>query len=93
MSQLEFWLVILTLVGLLVGGLSIFWARGDEQHSRTAWGRRLFVVTLLGLGVIGLIGASARANGLAPLGLLAGLLVVGMLWESPTPSWERTSGK
>ena len=42
-------------------------------------GRRLFVMALLGLGGVGLIAAIYRADGLAPLGLAAGLLVTAML--------------
>jgi hypothetical protein len=50
---------------------------------RAAWGRRLFVLTLLGLGVGVLIAARSRADALTPLGLAAGLLVVGMVCEVP----------
>ena len=37
------------------------------------------------MGVTGLAGAFLQAEGLAPLGLLAGFLVVAMLWETPDP--------
>lgn len=88
MWMLETSLLAVTLSGLLLGGMSIVWARGEERHHRTRWGRRLFVVTLLLLGGIGLVGAALRAHGLPPLGLAAGLLVVAMLWESPHAEFE-----
>ena len=72
-----------TIVGLLVGGLCIFWVNGEPGTRRARWGERLFIVTLLSLGAIGLAAAIGRAVGLAPLGLLSGLLIVGMLWDSP----------
>jgi hypothetical protein len=88
-STLEYWLLVVTIIGVFLGGLSVFWARGDESQSCTRWGKRLFIFVLIGLGGLGLIGASARAHGLPPLGLLAGFLVVAMVWEGPQPSPER----
>ncbi len=52
-------------------------------------GRRLFVAALLALGVVGLLAALAQHEGLAPLGLLAGLLIVAMLWEAPVRELEQ----
>jgi len=46
------------------------------------WGRRLFILTLLLLGITILAAALTHARGLAPLGLIAGFLVIGMLWET-----------
>ena len=54
-------------------------------------GRRLFIVALLTLGGVGMAAALARHEGLAPLGLLAGLLIVAMLWESPAASTDQQS--
>ncbi len=81
MDHLEFWLWILAIVGLMVGGWSICWARGED--ARAWWGRRLFVGTLLGLGLSGLVAAFVHADGMVTLGLLAGFLLIAMLWESP----------
>lgn len=81
MSTLELCLLLMTPGGCLLGGWSIYWARGQDHPRLMLWGRRLFIVTLLFLGVLTLIAACAHARGLAPLGLIAGLLVVGMLWE------------
>ncbi|MBI3408115.1 MAG: hypothetical protein HY040_07135 [Planctomycetes bacterium] len=89
MSTFELMLIVVTTAGAFLGGLSIYWARGEDRQPRTRWGRRLFVMVLLGLGGLGLAAATARAHGLPPLGILAGLLVVAMLWESPEPSLER----
>jgi hypothetical protein len=81
MDHLEFWLWILAVVGLAVGGWSICWARRED--ARAWWGRRLFVGTLLGLGGSGLVAAMARADATVTLGLLAGFLLIAMLWETP----------
>jgi hypothetical protein len=80
--MLELWLMLMTPGGCLLGGWSIYWARGQDHPIRMRWGRRLFIVTLLLLGVTALIAAQAHARGLAPLGLIAVFLVVGMLWET-----------
>lgn len=80
---IELCLASLTVGFLLLGGFSITLARAEANQAHARWGRSLFLVVLLALGVTGLIGAFMRAEGLAPLGLLAGLLVVAMLWEGP----------
>lgn len=51
-------------------------------------GRRLFVIAMIKLGILGLLAAMACHEGLAPLGLLAGLLVVAMLWDRPASESE-----
>ena len=87
MSMLvELTLLIATLAGLMLGVCSIYWARVRPCPRRACWGRRLFVVTLLSLGGLAFFAAVMHADGLAPLGLLSGLLIVGMLWESPAPA-------
>ena len=77
-----------TLAGLLVGICSIYWVRVRPCPRRACWGRRLFVVTLLSLGGMAFFAAVMHADGLAPLGLLSGLLIVGMLWEGPVPAMQ-----
>lgn len=83
MPNLELWLILLLLAGLVAGGWSITWARARQAGRRAAWGRGLFVATLLALGGSNMLAAFHRAEMLVPLGLTAGLLVVAMLWESP----------
>ena len=83
MLHLEFWLFILSLVGLIMGGWSICWARTHPERLRGLWGRRLFVATMLVLGGSGLVAACAHADNLASVGLLAGFLLIAMLWEFP----------
>jgi hypothetical protein len=83
MIELELWLLCTTLGGFFLGGVSISWARSETSPRHVFWGRRLFITTLLSLGAAGLVAALHYAEGLVPLGLLAGLLVVAMLWESP----------
>ncbi len=87
LSLLESLLLVTTFAGLLVGALSIHWAR--SRQSLANWGRRLFIATLLLLGGTGLVAAGARADGLVPLGLVAGFLVIGMLWDNPAPQSNR----
>ena len=41
---------------------------------------------LLTLGISGLVAAWQRAEGLAPLGLAAGALLIGVVWERPQPT-------
>jgi hypothetical protein len=81
---IELWLAVLTVCCIVLGGLSIYWVKADDAL-RSWWGRRLFVGTLMIMGVTGLAGACLQAEGLAPLGLVAGFLVVAMLWETPDP--------
>ena len=86
MSILDYCLLVLTPVGCLVGGWSIYWARGQDHPRLILWGKRLFIFTLLLFGLLAFLAACAHARGLAPLGISAGLLVVGMLWESAEPA-------
>jgi hypothetical protein len=87
----EWFVLIAMLVGLIVGSCCIYWVKAKPCPVSARWGRRLFVVTLLSLGGMALVAAFVRANGLAPLGLLSGLLIVGMLWESPAPAMQDDS--
>lgn len=79
----ELIVVAATLAGLISGCCAIYWARVRPSIRQARWGRQLFVGTLLLLGANALFAAFMHAEGLAPLGLLAGLLTVGMLWEGP----------
>jgi hypothetical protein len=79
----ELGLLVITLLGLLTGSCCIYWVNVRPSARRAWWGRCLFIVTLLVLGGAALLAAMNRAEGLAPLGLLCGLLIVGMLWETP----------
>jgi hypothetical protein len=83
MSGFEICLFLLTILAVLVGSWAIFWARSVTDATRRFWGRCLFVATLCLLGIGGLIAAWHKADGLVPLGLSAGFLVIGMVWESP----------
>jgi hypothetical protein len=82
----ELTVLIVTLAGFLMGVCCIYWVKVHPSGNRARWGRRLFVVTLLSLGGMAFFAALVHADGLAPLGLLSGMLTVGMLWESPTPA-------
>jgi hypothetical protein len=81
--HIELWLASLLLCFLFLGGFSISLARSEHHPIRAWWGRALFILVLVALGATGLIGAFLHAEGLAPVGLLGGLLVVAMLWEGP----------
>jgi hypothetical protein len=91
-STLELGVLLLTAVTAAVGAWSIYWTRSEPSSWRGRSGRLLFVVNLLALGVTGLVAALARAQGLPPLGLIAGLLVVAMMWESPAAMAEARPG-
>jgi hypothetical protein len=82
----ELAVLIATLIGLLMGVGCIYWVKVRPCPRRACWGRRLFVVTLLSMGGVAFFAAVIHSDGLAPLGLLSGLLIVGMLWESPVPA-------
>ena len=74
-------------LGLVLGLWGICWARLGPTHGRRArWGKCLFLVTFLVLGAATFLAAIQRLDGLAPLGLLSGLLVVGMVWDGPRPA-------
>jgi hypothetical protein len=83
MSALEFLLLVDTAIGVVAGIWGIAWARTAADAGRRCWGRRLFVMTLFLLGAGAMAAAWHQADGLVPVGLSAGLLVVGMLWEGP----------
>jgi hypothetical protein len=70
-------------IGLVLGAWAIVWARTGGSRGGIYLGRGLFVATLLFLGASTLLAAWHRADGLSPLGLSAGFLVLFMLWEAP----------
>src|SRR5271154_3370599 len=80
---------LLTLAGFLQGGWHLCWARCDHNSSRGWWARRLGFGALCCLGATGLLSAGVRSTWLVPLALLAGFLIVAMLWESPEPGLNR----
>src|SRR5215475_100649 len=84
----ELAVLVATLVGLLTGAGCIYWVKVKPCPRRARWGRWLFIVTLVSLGVVALVAAILHADGLAPLGLLSGFLIIGMLWEGPVATVE-----
>jgi hypothetical protein len=83
MPELELWLLALALVGLVLGAWGILWARFSRTSGRSLCGRGMFIVAIVFLAVTSSVAAFHRAEGLVPLGLTAGFLVIGMLWEVP----------
>ena len=80
----ELTVLIITLVGMLLGSCCIYWVKVRPASARRAWwGCCLFVVTLLTRSASPPGGRLDAGRRPAPLGLLSGLLIVGMLWESP----------
>lgn len=75
---MEFWLLVVLMIGLVLGLWGVFWDRTGREH-----GRQIFITSMLVLGGGSVYGAFHRAEGLVPLGLAAGALVVAMLWGDP----------
>jgi len=88
----DLWFFLMTIVGFVLAAGHLTWACCDPKSGRGLWARRLGVSALLCLGSSGLIAAGMRSPWLVPSGLLAGLLIVVMLWESPEPGWGREKG-
>ena len=86
MPELELSFLVLTVAGILLGSLGILWARTGRSPALVLCGRTLFVATELFLTGGAWFAASIRADGLVPLGLAVGLLVIAMLWEVPQPA-------
>jgi len=80
---------LLTLVGLTLGVVSIYWTRVKSGPRRQFCGRCLFLLALVELGATAVVAAWGRALSLAPMSLTAVFLVVVMLWESPAAEWQR----
>lgn len=88
MAHQEVWILLASLVGFVLGGWHLCWMTADHDSPRGWWSRCMGIASLLWLGSNGLVAAALQSPGLVPLGLLAGLLTVAMLWERPEPSWE-----
>jgi hypothetical protein len=86
MPELETSLLTLTAIGGLLGALGIYGARSGRTTARVFCGRLLFVLAELCLAGGAWFAALVRADGLVPLGLAAGSLIILMLWELPQPS-------
>ena len=87
MLDLETCLLTFAVLGLVVGAWGVVWARTSRRRGLISCGRGLFIGTILFLGAASLLAAFHRADGILPLGLSAGALVVAMLWEIPYPAW------
>lgn len=74
--------LVISVAAFLLGGSSLFLIHG-HCRLRAKIGRRLFFAVLVALGAAGLAAAFVFHDGLAPLGLLVGLLVVASCWELP----------
>ena len=83
MLEFELWLLALALVGLVLGVWGILWGRFSQTKNRGLVGRTMFVAAIVFLAASSSVAAFHRAEGLVPLGLTAGFLVIGMLWELP----------
>ena len=83
MPDIEIWLLLLAVTGVVLGTWGIIWVRSSSSPVLIFCGRGIFVATLLFMGTSCLVAASYRADGLIHLGLSAGFLVIFMLWESP----------
>ena len=86
--DLETCFLALAVLGLVLGTWGIVWARTSRTRGLISCGRGLFIGAILFLGAASLLAAFHRADGLLPLGLSAGALVVAMLWEIPSPAWR-----
>lgn len=82
-DDLEARLTALALLGMLAGLLGTWLARSGHGRGQTWGGYLLVALTLVALTAGSVVAATHRADGLVPLGLIAGLLVVVMLWEAP----------
>lgn len=88
MSDIDLPVWLLTLLGLILGGWSIYWVRAEASAFRILCGRCVFLVALLELGVTAFIAEWTHSLSLAPMGLVSVFLVVAMLWESPVARWQ-----
>ncbi len=77
-----FWPLLAVLVSS-VGLVGIAWCRCARAPGQASWGRRLFLLTLLGLGISALVLAWDPQRGVLYLGLAVAALVVVMLWDGP----------
>jgi hypothetical protein len=76
-------LLAMLAVGVVFGGWSVWRVRGGRDARRVRWGKWVFVATLAAVGTGTLFAALCAARCLVPFGLVAGWLVIAMLWENP----------
>jgi hypothetical protein len=86
--DLDEYLLALLAVGVVCGVWSVWQVRGTRDHKQTAWGRRVFLITFCGVGGGTLFATVCATRCLVPFGLVAGWLVIAMLWENPLRVWQ-----
>lgn len=86
MVEHEIWILPAVVASLFLCGWHLCWAHVDPATSRGWWARHLGIGAVIALGCTGLAAALLRSSWLFPLGLIAGLFIVVMLWESPEPT-------
>ncbi len=91
MADLEMCLLIALACAAPVAVVSLVWVRAGRRAWRPRWARGLFVAIFLGLGATTVLAAVHYADSLVPLGLSAGALLVGFLWEGPGRRWQVAS--
>ena|SRR5690348_12885277 len=91
MADLESWLTGLFLASASAGAGGIIWTRTARGGSRGSWGRLVFLAGLLASGLGSAAAAYLRADALVSLGLTAGLLTVGMVWDPGPPAATGTT--
>jgi hypothetical protein len=79
---LEFYLAVAALIGLICGAWGLVLERIGSGRGNFL-GRAVTVCAIVFLGGSSVIAAFHRADGLVPLGLSSGFLVVGLLWGEP----------
>lgn len=88
MAHTDLWFLLMTIIASSLATWHLCWASHDPKSGRGLWARRMGVSALLCLGSCGLVAAGLRSPWLVPSGLLAGLLIVVMLWENPEMGLE-----
>ncbi len=83
MRELEMWLMMAAGLGLIMGAWGLMCFRNGGRSG--SFGRALSVTALVFLGAGSGFAAFHRAEGLVPLGLCAGLLLVGLVSCEPRP--------
>lgn len=89
MDNIDITVWLLTLLGLALGIVSLYWARTESSLRRKLLGRCLFLVALVELGATAMMAALGHAISLAPMSLASVFLTIAMLWESPAAEWQR----
>lgn len=93
-TDLELWLNVALLAGLLFGCVGMYLVNSASCWRRECRGRVCYIAALLTLALGCGVAAYFRADTLVPLGLTSCFLVVGMLWDpKPILSEARMSVK